>query len=124
MKDNALQQGDPVEASSVQAAISLACQQFSDRTLYNVALPGGKWVHTTYGEFITTSRRILSALRAGGILPGDRVALMSANSTLWTGAYTAILLAGAVAVPLDERLTAGEVGNILEDSGAIMLLYG
>jgi len=108
----------------VQEAIALACEQFPDRTLYNVALPGKEWEHTTYGEFITTSRRILSALRAGGLRPGDRVALMAANSTLWTGAYTAILLAGAVAVPLDERLTSGEVGNILEDSGSKLLLYG
>lgn len=123
-KDSTLHQGDPVTAPSVQEAISLACEQFADRTLYSVALPGDEWEHTTYGEFITTSRRILSALRAGGIRPGDRVALMSANSTLWTGTYTAILLAGAVAVPIDERLTVGEVANILEDSGAIMLLYG
>jgi len=123
MKDSTLQQSDPVAAPSVQEAITLACVEFADRVLYNAALPGGRWAHTSYGEFMTASQCVLSALRGMGILPGDRVALIAANSPLWTEAYTAILLAGAVAVPLDERLTLGEVKNIIADSETSLIFY-
>src|SRR5262249_21383578 len=61
-------------------------------------------------------------LRQLGVGAGDRVAVMSENRPEWGISYFAILLAGAVAVPLDSQLTASEVVNLAKASSARALV--
>ena len=72
----------------------------------------------TYGALHGRVSRVAGALTARGIRRGDRVACLSVNSK----AYTEILLAlgwiGAVAVPLNTRLSASELAFIIGDCGA------
>ena len=78
--------------------------------------------HLTYGELWAQSLGQAGAIRALGVQPGDRVALMSPNVTDFPRAYYAILAAGAVVVPIHMLLTPEEISYILRDSGAKLLI--
>jgi fatty-acyl-CoA synthase len=62
------------------------------------------------------------ALDALGIGFGERVAIVSQNSARLLLALYAVPAAGRVLVPINFRLSAAEVGYILEHSGASLLL--
>jgi long-chain acyl-CoA synthetase len=76
--------------------------------------------HHQSGEQTTLSYRETRdrAARAGlmlagrGVRPGDRVLLIGENSPDWVVAFFAILYAGAVAVPLDNMVSAEELAAI------------
>ncbi len=57
-------------------------------------------------------------LEKAGVIPGDRVAILSANMPQWPLAYFSITFMGAVAVPVLPDFSAPEVFNILEHSEA------
>jgi len=64
------------------------------------------------------------ALRALGIRPGDRVAIVGLNSTRYLTLDVAIGLVGAVSVPLYYTSPPAEMDGILQASGAWLLLIG
>ena len=66
--------------------------------------------------------RLAGALRALGLAPGDRVAILALNGARYFEALFAIPWAGGVAVPVNTRLAAPEIAYVLEDSGAGILL--
>ncbi|HLI14316.1 MAG TPA: long-chain fatty acid--CoA ligase [Alphaproteobacteria bacterium] len=78
----------------------------------------------TYGEWHRRVRRFAQALADLGVRAGDRVAFYVSTSENSVTTYFATQLLGAVAVPLNFRLSAGEVAYILQDSGARILVYG
>jgi acyl-CoA synthetase (AMP-forming)/AMP-acid ligase II len=53
---------------------------------------------------------------------GDRVLLQLDNSDLYVLCYFAILLAGAIAVPINPKLTEAEVAHILTDSQPVLYI--
>jgi len=72
----------------------------------------------SYAEAQALANRIANALVAKGLVPGDRVALLSKNSiehALW---YYACSKVGVVPVPLNFRLAPPEWSYILNDAGA------
>ena len=73
---------------------------------------------TSYEQLDDAVGRAAAAFVAGGIGPGDRVALMLGNVPEFVYALYGAWRAGAVAVPLNVMLTAEEVGYMLADSGA------
>src|ERR1700686_4207028 len=75
----------------------------------------------TYAEFADRARRLAGGLRQAGVLPGDRVAFLSTNCHRLLEAYYGVLEAGAVLLPLNIRLTPGELAYILNDAGATIL---
>ena len=82
---------------------------------------GRQW---TYAEWLVRTRRFAQALADLGVRPGDRVAFYVSTSENSVTTYFACQLLGAVAVPLNFRLSPGEVAYILQDSGARVLVYG
>jgi fatty-acyl-CoA synthase len=76
----------------------------------------------TYREFADRARRLAGALAARGIAPGDRVAALCTNSSAMLELHNGVPWAGAVLVPLNIRLSAGELAYILEHSGARLLV--
>src|SRR5271169_491969 len=75
----------------------------------------------TYAQMAERVSRLAGALRQAGIQPGDRVAFLSTNCHRLLEAYYGVLEAGAVLLPLNIRLTASELGYILNDAGATIL---
>ncbi|MDT0466921.1 long-chain-fatty-acid--CoA ligase [Streptomyces gibsoniae] len=76
---------------------------------------------TTYAELDERSARVAALLRAEGVGPGDRVALMLPNVPEFVVLYYGILRAGAIVVPMNPLLKAREIGYQLGDSGAALL---
>ncbi len=77
----------------------------------------------TYLEFGRRIRQLAGLLRASGVQPGDRVALLAVNSHRLLEAYYGVLEAGAVLLPLNIRLLGAELTYILNDAGARVLLF-
>jgi len=77
----------------------------------------------TYREFGERSQRLGSALHKQEITPGDRVAYLSFNTHQLLEGYYGVPLAGAIVMPLNVRLSPLELKNILNHSGARMLLF-
>nr|WP_300047150.1 AMP-binding protein [uncultured Nocardioides sp.] len=76
----------------------------------------------TFGELDRLAARAAHGLRARGVRPGDRVALMSQNRWEWIVSYHGALRSGAVVNPLNVMLTGDELAYILADSGARILM--
>ncbi|MGD6749058.1 class I adenylate-forming enzyme family protein [Streptomyces sp. BH105] len=76
----------------------------------------------TYHELYDTAQRIAAGLRARGIGKGDAVALHQPNSAWFTVSYYAILLAGAVVVPLNPALPPAALREQLDEAGAVAVL--
>ncbi|RSD20905.1 AMP-binding protein [Amycolatopsis eburnea] len=68
----------------------------------------------TYGELADRVSRVRAGLAAAGIGRGDRVGICLGNGPDWVALFLAIGAAGAVAVPVNTRFTAGEVRYTLE----------
>src|SRR5688572_24613020 len=75
-----------------------------------------------YAELDRAARGVATALRARGIAPGERVALLIPNVAEFTNAYFGILYAGCTVVPLNVLLSAPEVEYHLKDSRARLLI--
>src|SRR5204863_3752767 len=76
----------------------------------------------TYRELGERVYRLASALRARGVRKGDRVALLLRNSLEMLEAHFAIPQLGAVMVPINVRLSSGEISYILQHAGARALI--
>jgi fatty-acyl-CoA synthase len=76
----------------------------------------------TYREFGERVNRLASALQNAGLERGGRVAILAPNIPAMLEAHFGVPLAGGVLVPINIRLSAGEIQYILEHSGASVLL--
>ncbi|MGZ4561765.1 MAG: AMP-dependent synthetase/ligase [Mycobacteriaceae bacterium] len=81
----------------------------------------GTWRPVTAREFATDVRQVAAGLVAGGVEPGDRVALLSRTRYEWTVIDFAIWTAGAVTVPVYETSSAEQVAWNTGDSGAVAI---
>jgi acyl-CoA synthetase (AMP-forming)/AMP-acid ligase II len=72
----------------------------------------------TYAQLDAQSDRLAAHLREDGVRPGDRVAVFMGNSLEFALAFSAILKAGAVHVPVNPMFRGEEVRYELEDTGA------
>lgn len=72
-------------------------------------------VELSYADLDERANRLAGALLADGVRPGDRVALLMNNTHRPVEIMVACARAGFVHVPLDFRLTAGDVRAILDD---------
>lgn len=87
--------------------------------LWNAA---GEWKPITSRQFYGRVRAMVEALKSWGIEPGDRVALLSENRWEWPVADFAVLAMGAVDVPLYQTLTPEQMGFMLENAGAKIII--
>src|SRR5437763_962235 len=77
----------------------------------------------TYAEFGTRCERLAAGLKAQGIQPGDRVAYLSFNNHQLLEGYFGVVLAGAVVMPLNVRLTPAELTCILNHAESRILVF-
>ena len=78
----------------------------------------------TWREFRDRSTRLASALQALGLQPGGRVAMLADNGFEYFEFHYGVPWAGGVIVPLNTRLSEAELGYIINDAGATILLLG
>jgi long-chain acyl-CoA synthetase len=78
----------------------------------------GAWKPIASVELYGRVRALAAALASWGVAKGDRVALIAENRWEWPVTDFAALALGAVDVPLYPTQTAEQVGYMLRDSGA------
>jgi long-chain acyl-CoA synthetase len=76
------------------------------------------WAPISSREYYRNVVGVAKALRSWGIVPGDRVAILSENRPEWTIADFAVLLVGGVTVPIYATLTDEQTAYILRDASA------
>jgi len=80
--------------------------------------------HHTFGELDQRASRVANGLKAAGVKPQERIAILSKNVPaffeLWFGAAKA----DVVLVPVNFRLAAPEVAYVVADAGAEVLFVG
>lgn len=84
----------------------------------------GDWVALTWEDFAGQVSRWQSALSGENLARGDRVAIMAANSPEWAAFDMAAHGLGLVVVPLYANDRADNIGLVLEDCGARLLVVG
>jgi long-chain acyl-CoA synthetase len=76
----------------------------------------------SYEQLDRAARGVATSLRARGIQPGDKIALLIPNVPEFTIAYFGILYAGGAIVPINVLAAAPEVAYFLADSEAKLLI--
>ncbi len=76
------------------------------------------WLNVSAARFLADVTALAKGLIAGGLNPGDPVAVLSRSSFEWTLVDFAIWMAGGVTVPIYETSSASQIEWILADSGA------
>jgi long-chain acyl-CoA synthetase len=79
-------------------------------------------VRLTYADTWSRCRRLAGALARLGVQPGDRVAILAANSHQYLEVYLAVPASGRVVVPLNTRHAEPELRYALEDAGTRLLI--
>lgn len=99
---------------SIPAALHRAAQEFSSAP----ALVEPGVTQLSYAELLAEVRRVAQALIAGGLRPGDRLALWAPNSAQWVLAALGASYAGLTLVPVNTRFTGIEALDVIHRSRA------
>jgi fatty-acyl-CoA synthase len=103
---------------SVRAHPDFWAAEDPERVAYVMA---GSGETVTYGRLVDASRRIAALLRHRGAHHGDCLAILVENHPRFMEVAWAAQRSGLRYTAISTRLTAGEVGYILRDSGAVAL---
>jgi acyl-CoA synthetase (AMP-forming)/AMP-acid ligase II len=77
----------------------------------------------TYAELEARARGMALGLDHLNVAPGERVAIVSPNSSRFLTSYFGVSGSGRILVPINFRLTTAEIAYIVDHSGASVLLY-
>lgn len=77
----------------------------------------------TYRDIQERSCRLANALLGLGLRPGERVATLLFNGHVFVEAFFALAKAGIIIVPVNRRLSDGEIVKILNDCQVSGLIY-
>ena len=113
-----LRQRFPVwQAMSLDGLLEKNAQEFPDRLF--VVTQSQSW---TYAEMHFWAKRLAAGLMNSGVKPGDHVAMLMANFPEFIAIKFAIAMVGAVAVPINFLNKRDELGYVLKQSDAVMLI--
>ncbi len=76
----------------------------------------------TFGELQQTSREVAGAVREAGIAPLDRVLLIAPSVPEFPEVYYGLHVLGATVITMNTMSTADEIGYVLDDSGASLVI--
>jgi acyl-CoA synthetase (AMP-forming)/AMP-acid ligase II len=94
--------------------ITLSAQRHPDKPCF-VYVDGS---HHTFGEIDGRVNRLANTLRAEGFARGDRIAVLALDSHRSIETILAAMKIGATSMPLNWRLTRGEVATPVAASSA------
>lgn len=80
-----------------------------------------RWQPVTAGEFMRRAEACAAGLRAAGLEPGDRLAILAVNGIDWELLQCAALLAGVTVVGIDPQETPARQALMLASAGAVAL---
>jgi len=94
-----------------------AVERFQDKTAIETRFAGRR-DRISYRQLGEKTKNLAYFISSLGIKKYDRVAIILENRPEWAQVFFALAYIGAVAVPLDPRMSEKDVKNILFDSGA------
>jgi long-chain acyl-CoA synthetase len=100
--------------TSILSLLEARAQTFADRAALSIR-EQGTWRTLSYGEVARTARSWAATWVENGLRPGQIVAILSESRPEWAMAFFATVRSGAIAVPLDPKLTRSELTAILSD---------
>jgi long-subunit acyl-CoA synthetase (AMP-forming) len=98
--------------------------KLADRVYLTQPTGGGQVVDYTWSQTMDQARRMAAHIKAQGLEPGARVAILSKNCAHFFMAELAIWMAGCTTVAIFPTETAETISYVLEHSGASMLFIG
>jgi long-chain acyl-CoA synthetase len=90
-------------------------RKYGDKTAFSMREVSG-YRKISYAQVVEIVAKLQAVMARRGIVPGDRVALISENRPEWSLSYLAITGMGAIVVPLDAMLRQEEILPLIEDS--------
>src|SRR4030042_6131144 len=105
--------------------VTLATMAEKNARLYpsNTAVVCGN-TRVTYSAFNHQANRLARIFRRKGVSKGNRVAILSRNCHRFVEGLFALSKLGAILVPLNWRLSPGELSSIVRDSDSMILVLG
>lgn len=85
---------------------------------------GTEFVSVSGQELLEQVQSARETIRNAQLKPGDRCALLGANSIRWVAADLALMAEGLIVVPLYARQAPNELAGMIRDCGARLLLTG
>ena len=95
------------------AGVARNAHRFADQPALHDPATGRRW---TYAQLWADAGRLADALGGHGVRPGDPVVFDLFNTPEFALLWVACQRLGAVATPVNFRLSAGEVAHVLDDS--------
>src|SRR6202163_3534233 len=85
---------------------------------------GETFTTITGRELLAQVQRGRSYVRKFGLVPGDRCALLGANSIQWVAVDLALMAEGIIVAPLYSRQAGGELAGMMKDCSPSLLIVG
>ncbi|MGE8660112.1 MAG: class I adenylate-forming enzyme family protein [Achromobacter sp.] len=83
----------------------------------------GQAVAVSRAEFAAHAQGVAQGLRARGYAPGERIAVLAANSPRYLATVCGIMRAGLVAVPVNFKFPPALIAYVIADSGARLVFH-
>src|SRR6185437_6358671 len=102
------------------AGVHRNSHRYADRPALHDPATDRRW---TYSELWADSGRLAAGLRARGVQAGDVVVLDLFNCPEFVLVWLAAQRLGAIAAPINFRLSSGEVAHVLDDSRPAVFIH-
>jgi acyl-CoA synthetase (AMP-forming)/AMP-acid ligase II len=102
------------------AGVKRNSHRFAHRTALTDAASGRSW---TYAELWADAGRLAAALAQADVQAGEVIVFALFNSAEFVLVWLAAQRLGAIAAPINFRLSAGEVAHVLDDSQPAVFIY-
>jgi long-chain acyl-CoA synthetase len=113
---------DLSDYSSIGQALKEALERFAPEVCLIEADRDRENHRYTYREFKQRALPLAKGLQDAGFGAGDRAAIIMTNQSKWLLSAYAVFFRGGVLVPLDYKLTPNEQWQLLQHSGASVLI--
>jgi long-chain acyl-CoA synthetase len=93
---------------------------YRDRTDYPALLD--ERGETSWKDFDERVNRLIHVIRAHGVVPGERIAMLSGNRSEMFEVFMAVAHAGVMVVPINWHFAPDEIEYVIENSGSKLLV--
>src|SRR6201995_2069876 len=102
------------------AGVARNASRFADQPALSEAEGERSW---TYAELWRDVERLAGELAARGVRPGEPVVFQLFNGPEFALTWLAALRLGAIATPINFRLSAGETAHVIDDSRPAAFIF-